>query len=138
MASMRHVPGLVAVIVAVAEVLDKAHSEAVLPVLAIAKVTAPSPVPPEVVIDKAWEYGNALLVVVREVILKVDCETFEGVAEVAVEATPAIVLKARILTLYEVPLTRVEFVSLIVVITNGLAVLPVARSRQVAPSSVEY
>ena len=53
---IRHVPTVVAVIVAVAVELESAHPDAVPPD-AIAKVVAPVPDPPEVVIDKACEYG---------------------------------------------------------------------------------
>jgi hypothetical protein len=51
---IRHVPTVVAVIVAVAVESDSEHPDAVPPD-AIAKVVAPEPEPPEVVIDKACE-----------------------------------------------------------------------------------
>jgi len=51
---IRHVPVVVAVIVAVAVELERAQPDA-LPPDAIAKVVAPEPEPPEVVIDKACE-----------------------------------------------------------------------------------
>jgi hypothetical protein len=54
LAWIRHVPTVVAVIVAVAVESDRAHPDAVPPD-AIAKVIAPEPDPPEVVIDKACE-----------------------------------------------------------------------------------
>ena len=49
---IRHVPVVVAEIVAVAVELESVHPDA-LPPDAIAKVVAPEPEPPEVVIDKA-------------------------------------------------------------------------------------
>ena len=51
---IRHVPVVVAEIVAVAVELERAQPDA-LPPDAIAKVVAPEPEPPEVVIDKACE-----------------------------------------------------------------------------------
>ena len=51
---IRHVPIVVAVIVAVAVESESAQPDA-LPPDAIAKVVAPEPEPPEVVIDKACE-----------------------------------------------------------------------------------
>ena len=53
---IRHVPIVVAVIVAVAVESDSVQPEAVPPD-AMANVIAPVPDPPEVVIDKACEYG---------------------------------------------------------------------------------
>jgi hypothetical protein len=51
---IRHVPVVVAVIVAVADESERAQPDA-LPPDAIAKVVAPEPEPPEVEIDKACE-----------------------------------------------------------------------------------
>jgi hypothetical protein len=51
---IRHVPIVVAVIVAVAVESDSEHPDAVPPDV-IAKVVAPEPDPPEVIIDKACE-----------------------------------------------------------------------------------
>jgi hypothetical protein len=52
----RHVPTVVAVMVAVAVELESAHPVAVPPD-AIVNVVSPDPEPPEVVIDRACEYG---------------------------------------------------------------------------------
>ena len=52
----RHVPTVVAVMVAVAVELESAHPVAVPPD-AIANVVAPDPEPPAEVIDRACEYG---------------------------------------------------------------------------------
>ena len=54
MAWIRHVPTVVAVMVAVAVELERVQPVAVPPD-AMAKVVAPAPDPPDVVIDKACE-----------------------------------------------------------------------------------
>jgi hypothetical protein len=56
LAWIRHVPTVVAVIVAVEVELESMHPDAVPPE-AIANVGAADTEPPEVVIDKACEYG---------------------------------------------------------------------------------
>jgi hypothetical protein len=56
LAWIRHVPTVDAVIVAVEVELESAHRVA-FPPDAIAKVIAPVPEPPEVLIDKACVYG---------------------------------------------------------------------------------
>jgi hypothetical protein len=61
---------VVAVIVAVAVEPERAHPDA-LPPVAIANVVAPVPKPPVVDIDKACEYGKALVLAVRDVMLNV-------------------------------------------------------------------
>jgi hypothetical protein len=68
---IRHVPDVVAVMVSVAVGPARVHPLA-LPPDAIAYVVAPEPEPPEVVIDKAWEYGYALVIEVIDVIFSVD------------------------------------------------------------------
>ena len=70
-ACIKHVPDEVAETVAVEVELLKAQPVAVLPVAAIAKVTAPFPLPPDVLMFKACEYGNALLLVVSDVFANV-------------------------------------------------------------------
>ena len=55
MATIKHVPAVEAVNVALADVLLSVHPVALPP--EIAYVTAPVPLPPEVVAAKTWEYG---------------------------------------------------------------------------------
>jgi hypothetical protein len=63
----RHVPEVVALIVAVFVALDKAQAVAVPPEV-IAYVFAPVPLLPDVVIERAWEYGAVFEEVPNDVI----------------------------------------------------------------------
>jgi hypothetical protein len=67
---IKQVPGVVAVIVAEEEESERAHVVAVPPET-MAKVTAPVPFPPLVVIESACEYGKAFVEVPNDEIVNV-------------------------------------------------------------------
>ena len=85
---IKHVPAELEVMVAVDEELESAQLVAVPPET-IANVTAPVPLPPVVVMERTWEYGEALVEVPRD-----EIERTSEVATMKVKVMAALVALA--------------------------------------------